>query len=92
MRGPATLLYGANAIGGLVNVITDEIPTRPQQGATGNFIFDLDRPPAKPAAPVTCTSGTGRMRSISVAEGGGRSRRWHAGGRHYQLAVAKWLC
>ena len=27
VRGPATLLYGANAIGGLVNVITDEIPT-----------------------------------------------------------------
>jgi iron complex outermembrane receptor protein len=23
VRGPATLLYGANAIGGLVNVITD---------------------------------------------------------------------
>ena len=27
VRGPATLLYGSNAIGGLVNVITDEIPT-----------------------------------------------------------------
>ena len=26
VRGPATLLYGANAIGGLVNVITDDIP------------------------------------------------------------------
>ena len=29
VRGPATLLYGANAIGGLVNVITDQIPTVP---------------------------------------------------------------
>ena len=28
VRGPATLLYGANAIGGLVNVITDQIPER----------------------------------------------------------------
>ena len=28
VRGPATLLYGANAIGGLVNVITNEIPER----------------------------------------------------------------
>ena len=27
VRGPATLLYGANAIGGLVNVITNDIPT-----------------------------------------------------------------
>ena len=41
IRGPAALLYGANAIGGLVNVITDEIPTRPQTGVGGNFTFDL---------------------------------------------------
>ena len=41
VRGPATLLYGANAIGGLVNMITDEIPTRPIMGATGNFTFDV---------------------------------------------------
>lgn len=41
VRGPATLLYGANAIGGLVNVITDEIPTKPMMGASGNFTFDL---------------------------------------------------
>ena len=27
VRGPATLLYGANAIGGLVNIITNDIPT-----------------------------------------------------------------
>ena len=26
VRGPATLLYGANAIGGLVNIISDQIP------------------------------------------------------------------
>ena len=37
VRGPATLLYGANAIGGLVNVITDSIPTTKTQGASGNF-------------------------------------------------------
>jgi iron complex outermembrane receptor protein len=41
VRGPATLLYGANAIGGLVNVITDEIPTRPMMGTSGNFTVDL---------------------------------------------------
>jgi iron complex outermembrane receptor protein len=41
VRGPATLLYGANAIGGLVNVITDEIPAKPQQGATGTITADL---------------------------------------------------
>ena len=41
VRGPATLLYGANAIGGLVNVITDSIPSEPAQGASGNFAFNL---------------------------------------------------
>ena len=41
VRGPATLLYGANAIGGLVNVITDQIPTAPVSRPTGEFTLDL---------------------------------------------------
>ncbi|MGH9242397.1 MAG: beta-sandwich domain-containing protein, partial [Vicinamibacterales bacterium] len=41
VRGPATLLYGANAVGGLVNVITEDIPTKPVMGASGNVTFDL---------------------------------------------------
>jgi len=40
VRGPATLLYGANAIGGLVNVITDSIPSEKTQGSSGNFTFN----------------------------------------------------
>ena len=35
IRGPATLLYGANAIGGLVNVVTNEIPTELGKLLTG---------------------------------------------------------
>jgi iron complex outermembrane receptor protein len=41
VRGPATLLYGSNAIGGLVNIITEDIPTHPVSRANGNFTFDL---------------------------------------------------
>ena len=41
VRGPATLLYGANAIGGLVNVITDQIPTEPTTRPTGTMTFDF---------------------------------------------------
>lgn len=41
VRGPATLLYGANAIGGLVNVITDSIPTAATHGASGNMTFNF---------------------------------------------------
>ncbi len=40
VRGPATLLYGANAIGGLVNVITDSIPSERTTGTSGNFTFN----------------------------------------------------
>ena len=40
VRGPATLLYGANAIGGLVNVITDSIPSERTTGVSGNFTFN----------------------------------------------------
>jgi len=41
VRGPATLLYGANAIGGLVNIISDQIPSERTMGSSGNFTFDL---------------------------------------------------
>jgi iron complex outermembrane receptor protein len=35
VRGPATLLYGSSAIGGVVNLISDEIVTKPLSGAHG---------------------------------------------------------
>lgn len=41
VRGPATLLYGANAIGGLVNVISETIPTAPLFGTHGAFVADF---------------------------------------------------
>ena len=41
VRGPATLLYGSNAIGGLVNVISDTIPTRPVSGTHGGATMDF---------------------------------------------------
>ena len=40
VRGPATLLYGANAIGGLVNVISETIPTVPITQTHGSFVLD----------------------------------------------------
>lgn len=41
VRGPATLLYGANAIGGLVNIVTDQIPTEKVTAPTGSLTFNL---------------------------------------------------
>lgn len=37
LRGPASLLYGSNAIGGVVNIITEEIPTYISKGFDGNI-------------------------------------------------------
>ena len=41
VRGPATLLYGSNAIGGLVNVISDTIPTTQINGVRGGITADI---------------------------------------------------
>ena len=72
VRGPATLLYGANAIGGLVNVITDEIPTRPQMGASGNFTFDLGSAAKEGGAAGDVHVGNGTF-AMHVGGGGRRS-------------------
>jgi iron complex outermembrane receptor protein len=70
VRGPATLLYGANAIGGLVNIITDEIPTRPETGAHGNFTFDLGSAANEAAGAGDVHVGNGKV--ALHAGGGGR--------------------
>jgi iron complex outermembrane receptor protein len=36
VRGPATLLYGSSAIGGVVNLVSDEIPTKPVNDVHGS--------------------------------------------------------
>ncbi|HEX8410177.1 MAG TPA: TonB-dependent receptor [Thermoanaerobaculia bacterium] len=66
VRGPATLLYGSNAVGGVVNVITERIPTRvPSQLVTGT----LDLRYASAAEEKT------NMLSL---QGGRGSLAWHA--------------
>ena len=68
VRGPATLLYGANAIGGLVNVITDEIPTRPTNGVSGNFAVDFGSAARQAGAAADMHVGNG---SLALHVGGG---------------------
>ena len=72
VRGPATLLYGANAIGGLVNVITDEIPTRPQMGVSGNLTFDVGSAAMEGGAAGDVHVGNGTV-ALHVGGGGRRS-------------------
>ena len=72
VRGPATLLYGANAIGGLVNVITEEIPTRPLQRATGNFTVDLGSAAGEAGGAGDVQVGNGTF-ALHAGGGGRRS-------------------
>ena len=72
VRGPATLLYGANAIGGLVNVITDEIPNAPMTGTSGNFTFDLGSGAAEVGGAGDVHAGNGRF-AVHAGGGGRRS-------------------
>lgn len=60
VRGPATLLYGANAIGGLVNVITDQIPTKKttKVGGNANLDFGSNGGEANGSADVHMGNGT----------------------------------
>lgn len=42
LRGPATLLYGSDSIGGVVNVRTNRIPQQPFEGFSGQVITQGD--------------------------------------------------
>jgi len=72
VRGPATLLYGANAIGGLVNVITNDIPTQATNGVHGNSTFDLGSAASEGGAAADVTAGNGRF-ALHLGGGGRRS-------------------
>lgn len=71
VRGPATLLYGANAIGGLVNIVTDQIPTEKVTAPTGSFTFNLgsNSTPAGAAGDVHIGNG-----KFAMHFGGGGQR------------------
>ena len=71
VRGPATLLYGANAIGGLVNVISETIPTTAITGAHGSVLFDLGSSAKEAGAAADFKWGNGRW----ALHAGGSGRR-----------------
>jgi iron complex outermembrane receptor protein len=72
VRGPATLLYGANAIGGLVNVITDQIPTTPVTTPSGEVTLDLGSNAGEAGGAGDVHFGNGRL-AVHVAGGGRRA-------------------
>jgi iron complex outermembrane receptor protein len=77
VRGPATLLYGANAIGGLVNVITNDIPTSAAKSPTGSFTVDAGSSARTGGGAGDVTVGNGRV-ALHASGSGRRAGDYHA--------------
>ena len=91
VRGPATLLYGANAIGGLVNIITNDIPTRPVQGTSGEVTFDVGTAAEEAGGAGNVQLGNGKF-AVSIGGGGRRSDDFDTPlGKVIELALAQRL-
>ena len=76
VRGPATLLYGANAIGGLVNVITEQIPTEVITRATGSFTFDAGSSAREAAGGGELRVGNGAL-ALAIGANGRHAGNYH---------------
>lgn len=61
LRGPATLLYGSGAIGGLVNVVSNRIPTQRQRGLDGRVELRGASGTGEGAGNFVLNGGTGRF-------------------------------
>ena len=72
VRGPAALQYGNNAIGGVVNVITQEIPTTVPNHVEGYFASQMESVNPGGAFAVSATAPVGRIVAVN-AHGGIRA-------------------
>lgn len=61
LRGPAALLHGGNAIGGVVNLIDDRIPRAPVEGVTGRADVSAATGNRERAGAVMVQGGTSRF-------------------------------
>lgn len=61
LRGPAALLYGGNAIGGVVNVLDNRIPTRAIREPQGRGEFRIGSVDRERSGAVVVEAGTGNF-------------------------------
>ncbi len=62
LRGPSALLYGAGAVGGVVNVLDGKIPTAiPQKGYEGSAELRANTGAREAAGAFSLTGGTGNL-------------------------------
>ena len=65
LRGPATLLYGGGAIGGVVNILDNRIPTSQEEGVQGGVESRYD-------------SASGMNTVVGRMDAGSGAMAWHA--------------
>lgn len=65
LRGPAALLYGGSAVGGVVNAIDNRIPAAPLDGVSG-------------AAELRAGGAANERGTAALVEAGGGGLSWHA--------------
>ena len=61
LRGPGALLYGGNAVGGVVNLIDHRIPREPLQGVNGKVDFALASANREKGGGFLVEGGNGRI-------------------------------
>lgn len=61
VRGPAALLYGGSAVGGVVNAIDHRIPTEPLNGVTGRTEARLGGPDSQSNLAAVVDVGNGKF-------------------------------
>jgi iron complex outermembrane receptor protein len=70
VRGPASLLYGNNALGGVVNVISNDIPTSVPAGVEGFLASQAESVNPGGAATGALTLPLGNALALSLRAGG----------------------
>lgn len=59
LRGPATLLYGSGAIGGVVNIVDNRLPTQKREGVDGQVAYLHDSVSSEDTFSFNVDGGTG---------------------------------
>jgi iron complex outermembrane recepter protein len=80
VRGPASLLYGTNALGGVVNVVSNEIPTSVPSRAQGSIAGMAERATPGGAGSGQVTIPIGSSLALSVRGGARSSGNGYVGG------------
>lgn len=80
VRGPASLLYGTNALGGVVNVVSNEIPTSIPSRVQGSVAGMAERATPGGGASAQVTFPLGSTLAVSVRGGARSSGNGYVGG------------